>query len=340
MMTSLFSRMMPKPKPASVRKAVETPSDLSDLVSPSSSTPEILAPVLVKTISRSISEMSSIHLEILSVGDVQKYDLVARVCLVMTCPLDVEGEAQAFMFKNSRSVVKEILPSGPGTQCVHYDMELYLVNNTEYIPFNRQYLEIVVCHPFFEGGVKLTTSLPYGMRDVLTGFEIETSDTISSCVWEYINVSPVEHILKYMLVPYLLTIMQQLTHTVKGENGIKGGDGKGDWVGICATFMLSDIALFFTIPTTIKMTCLERSLFLNFFLKFIIAMFAFYDFDVDVAHMFSSNDNFHHVVDWFNTGVITISVVSYCTWLWLKSRYREDNRIQRGGNRLQRVKRI
>jgi len=276
----------------------------------------------------SLNKMSElpIHLEILSVGEVQQYDVVVRVCLVMKCPVDVEGAPQTFIFKNARSIIKEMLVSEPGSQCIHYDMELYLVNNTKYIPFNRQYLEIIICHPPVLEGVDLTANLPYGMDELFTGLQVQTGEEVCSCVWECTKVTPTEPVLKYMVVPYLLTIMQQLTHTVKGSNGIKGGDGKGDWIGICATFMLGDIVLFFTIPTTNKMTCLERSLFLNFFLKFIIAMFAFYDWDVDLAHWFSTDNTYHKMVDYLNTGVVTIIVLYYCTWLWMKARSRRDNK--------------
>jgi len=258
-----------------------------------------------------------LQLEILSMSEIEQYSLYIRVCLIATSTLDVEGNPRNFIFKNATSVTKEVLSTTKGFQKTYYDMEIYLVNNVKYIPFNKQYfvLDIQEVENVNEDGFNFSVTMPEEMDRKFEDCSTEVFPNGCKRTWEYMFCKPIESILKYMVVPYLLTIMQQLTHTVKARGG------KGDWIGICATFMLGDIALFFTIPTTSKLTGLERCLFLNFFFKFFIAMFAFYDFDVKIA----PSPKVHHLVDVFVTLLVTVIVIGYYFSLAIKSRFRIDN---------------
>ena len=257
-----------------------------------------------------------LQLEILSMSDIDQYSLYIRVCLIATCTLDVEGNPKSFIFKNSRSVTKEVLSTTKGFQKTYYDMEIYLVNNVKYIPFNKQYFVLDIQQVVNnEDGFNFSVTMPEEIERKFEDYSTEVFPNGCKRTWEYMFCKPIESILKYMVVPYLLTIMQQLTHTVKARGG------KGDWIGICATFMLGDIALFFTIPTTSKLTGLERCLFLNFFCKFFIAMFAFYDCDVTIA----PSPKVHHLVDVFVTLLVTMIVIGYYFSLAIKSRFRIDN---------------
>ena len=217
------------------------------------------------------------------------------------------------------STTKEVLSTSDGIQKTRYDMEIYLVNNVKYIPFNKQYFVLEIASVEEDDdhghGVYFEVTMPEEMESKFHDCSIEFGENGCKRMWEYTHRKPVESILKYMVVPYLMSIMQQLTHTVKG------GGGKGDWVGICATFMLGDIALFFTIPPTNKLTGLERCLFLNFFVKVFISMFAFYDFDVKVA----PNKKFHPLVDIFVSLLITLVVLLYYVSLATRARIRSDN---------------
>jgi len=260
-------------------------------------------------------------------GEIQQYDSTTRICLLMTCPQeDVEGKPFSYIFKNSRSVTKEVIEDSNGVQTIHYDMEIYIVNNTKYIPFNRKYVVLDLIHGDLGGDVDFSVEFQPDLQKSFKEGIVTYYKNECRCEWEYVKGTSKESVLKYMIVPYALTMMQQLTHTVKRN------DGYGDWIGICATFMLGDIALFFTIPTTNKLTCLEKSLFLNFFLKFWVAMFAFYDFDNSITmwfvHSMADQKKYHKLVDVFTTVVITILVFGYCSLLRIKANKSESNMIK------------
>ena len=92
-----------------------------------------------------------------------------------------------------------------------------------------------------------------------------------------------------MCIPYLTTILLQLSHTIKNDDV----SGYGTWIGISSTFLLTDIALFFTVPETNRFTSVEKSLVLNMVLKILITIFAFYNLDV----ILGENTIGHHQID-------------------------------------------
>lgn len=201
-------------------------------------------------------------------SDIGQYDKTVHVSLIVTCPHDVEGNKKSIIFKNSKSTAEKVLHDKNGVQKVKYDMEMYLINNVKYVPFNQQYFVLDIVDE--EGDkVNFEVTMP---EEIKNKFELK-SKSAEKHTWLYIGGRPIESVLKYMVFPYFLTIMLQLVHRVKYE-------GRGEWIGICATLILGDIALFFTLPSTNKFTFLERCLFLNLFIKVIISLLIYFGNDL------------------------------------------------------------
>lgn len=203
-------------------------------------------------------------LEILSMSDIGQYDNIVNVSLIVTCPHDVEGNTKSIIFKNSKSTAEKVLHDKNGVQKVKYDMEMYLINNVKYVPFNNQYFVLDIVD---EEGDRVNFEVTMS-EEIKNRFELK-SKSAEKHTWLYIGCIRIESVLKYMVLPYCLTILLQLVHRVRYE-------GRGEWIGICATLILGDIALFFTLPSTNKFTFLERSLFLNLFFKLIISLLNYF----------------------------------------------------------------
>lgn len=159
----------------------------------------------------------------------------------------------------------------------NYKGKFNMYNNTEKIPYNIGYFYITMklksffCHNINKFNIVNDES----HREI----EIYKSDIIipiNNCgeityIWSY-DLYSSEHVMKYMIIPTILTIMMQLVHRTKTES-------LADWIGIVSGFLLSDIALLFTIPETHSLILSEQVVYLNFYFKIALGMFAYYDAD-------------------------------------------------------------
>ena len=248
----------------------------------------------------------NIDLEIIHVSEIEEHFITVQISMIMTCSTDIKILP---FFKNSIHTTITQIYDEDGIKKLHYDMELYLHNRTEFIPFNRQYfyLDIIVLDKKKEYKINFSVNLDYSLYDRFLRCKYILTDDGFIYEWKCNKYrSYKESIFKYMLIPYSLTILQQLTHSIKKDGG------KGDLIGVASTFMLGDIALFFTLPPTPKLTGIEKCLFLNLFLKLYVAIVAFYDFDNKIA---SPNGSHSADVDIYNSLIITIIVFGYYTWL-------------------------
>lgn len=165
----------------------------------------------------------------------------------------------------------------------NYKAKIRILNYTKHIPYNQIYLVInMVLNDFY-----CDNNLGYDINIVndkiinnnFSNKLIDDMYTIISnnqCnvtyIWKY-NLFNFEHIIKYMILPTFLTILLQMTHRLKVDSRV-------DYLGIVATFLLSDIALLFTIPDTSSLIASEKLIYLNIFFKIFIGTFAFYDLDI------------------------------------------------------------
>lgn len=255
-----------------------------------------------------------IDLNIVNISEIQEHDLSVSTSIIMTCPSDIKILP---FFKNSiHTNIYEIYDID-GIKKIHFDMEVYLHNKTEFIPFNRQYfyLDMVVLDKS-EYKINFSVNLDYSLYDRFLRHEHILTEDGFIYEWKCNKYNSYkESVVKYMIIPYSLTILQQLTHSIKKS-------GKGDLIAVASTFMLGDIALFFTLPATARLTGIEKALFLNLFFKFYVSIIAFYDFDNKIS---STNAKSHILVDIVNSIIITLFIIGYYIWLCYSCFRKENN---------------
>ena len=120
----------------------------------------------------------------------------------------------------------------------NYKAKIKLLNDTKFIPYNNIYLIIILvlknnyCHDcsdlYIENEEAINNNLTRFLNKQMNVI-IPKDQCSITYIWTY-SPCNTEHIGKYMLIPTLLTIMQQLTHTTKT-------DSKSGYVGIIATLL-------------------------------------------------------------------------------------------------------
>jgi len=191
----------------------------------------------------------------------------------------------------------------------NYKAKIRVLNNTVNIPYNSVYLLIKMvlkeyyCNDTLGNEISIESGkcINNHYRDKLkSNYIIIPKNSCSICyIWTY-NFYNIEHIIKYMIIPTLLTILLQLTHRLKVES-------KVDYVSIVATLLLSDIALLFTIPETNTLIASEKIIYINIGIKIFIGMFAFYDLDVEFGENIFPGLK-HHGID-IIINIITIVLI-------------------------------
>lgn len=257
----------------------------------------------------------NITLDILTISEITEHDLTAKASVIMTYANDIKFPP---VFKNAINTVTRQLHASNGMQKIHYDMELYIHNQIQFIPFNRQYffLDILMLDKSDEYEFKFSVNLDYSLYDRFLKYKVLVTDDGFIYEWKCNKYqSYKESVLKYMVIPYSLTILQQLTHSIKKS-------GKGDLIAVSSTFMLGDIALFFTLPQTSRLTGLEKSLLINLFFKFYVAIVAFYDFDNKIS---STDSRLHFFIDVINSLIISFFIIGYYIWIALTSLFGKFN---------------
>lgn len=210
----------------------------------------------------------------------------------------------------------------------NYKCKINIHNNTKYIPYNHCFFYIKLklkysyCSEYINNYIILDKSDNY-IKDLqyreINNHTIINKITEVPCdnyyiilsknaeityIWQY-DLFNIEHIWKYFIFPTFLTITQQLVHSVKNE-------GKSDWVSIVSGFILSDIALLFTIPETNTLIFSEKILYLNILLKLILGTFAYYDWDVYFGEIVFPNLG-HHNIDIILV-CVTIFIILFLTF--------------------------
>jgi len=193
-----------------------------------------------------------------------------------------------------------------------YQAKIKIMNDTEHIPYNNIYLIInmILKNSYCDGAnyiiiSKESDAINYNYTSkLLKKTYIITPTEVCSVayIWIY-NLSNVEHMIKYMLIPTLLTLLLQLTHRIKEAS-------YGDFVGVAATLLLGDIALLFTIPETNTLIISEKLIYLNFMIKIALGTFAFYDWDVFFGKNYDNGIG-HYRIDVVMTTITIIIVVVY-----------------------------
>jgi hypothetical protein len=206
-----------------------------------------------------------------------------------------------------------------------YRVKLKVLNSTRNIPFNYIYfiINLKLKQQYYDDNTNLKilnisekNITPYTGKLEQT-IILENINNISY-IWVYNSINT-EHIIKYILIPSILTIIEQLTHQIKTES-------KGDWISIISTFILADIALIFTIPETNSFTISEKILYINFCTKIFIGVFAFYDMDITIG-----DDLFpeigHHGIDTIIIIIIIFFILFYTIIKYLQSMVLHKNMI-------------
>ena len=262
-----------------------------------------------------------LKVELLNVGNVFQNTTEVDVSFLMTY-FKKEGGSDDFdidrvFIKNSMGMSDmKLVHDDKKYVSVFGNVTLNMINNLKHIPFNRQFIFLEIettCKNVVVESRRIIKLNDYNMKKTIGG-------NTHMFVWEY-NVGLTESLLKYMVIPYLLTLVLQLSHTIKAEDE---EGGHGTWISVGSTFMLTDVALFFTVPQTNKLTYIDKSLFLSLLMKIFITMFAFYDFDVKISNKL---ENFsHHDVDAVLFGLMTMIILIYSSYNYYKSK--------RGGNNI------
>lgn len=172
------------------------------------------------------------------------------------------------------------LPNNYVRNIWNYKGKINILNDTRYIPFNiaqiifHMKINQSYCNPEIDYNIK-SKYIESRNPDLYIDNYTIINHTSITYIWT-IDLFQQEHVWKYMMIPTFLTIMQQIAHLVKNE-------GKADWIGIIATFILSDIALIFTLPETNTLIFSEIIIYINLFLKMILGLFSYYDFDIKIG---------------------------------------------------------
>ena len=230
-------------------------------------------------------------IDILEIGEIYEHTTFVDVSMIITYNKKYCND-NPFIILNSLKTETEVLYDDGVTVSTRNTVNLRVLNETKFIPFNSRYffLNIRYTQP---GNILIR--LPENLIDSSKKYLEHVGENQFVALFENGRKNSVESIFKYMVIPYVLTILQQLVHRIKkdgeGEDGTdnygrNGLAGKGTWISVAATLMLMDVALFFTFPETNAFTGAEMSLMLNFFLKLFGAIFAFYDYDVEISKLF------------------------------------------------------
>lgn len=269
------------------------------------------------------SNFLDIGIEILSMGEIYNETKIIDCNFNITCTYDYNNEdiyddKDLFIIENcieeySQELLCSCVTENRITKIWNYKCRINIYNKTENIPYN---------HGYFYLKLKLKKSYcndnnnDFVIRDRTGNNNLFKSDAyyvISHNVdgqityiwsWDLFNK---EHVWKYMIIPTLLTIIQQLAHTVKIE-------GHGGWIGILSGFLLSDIALLFTIPETNNLILSEQIVYINFGFKIVLGLFAFYDLDVYFGEEIFPGLG-HHNIDIIFVIITFITIVSWIFWI-------------------------
>lgn len=256
-----------------------------------------------------------LKVEIINVGSVFKHSTEVDVSILMTYykkKVEYDDFDMGMVFiKNSMGMSDmKLVHDNEKYKSFFFNVSLTMINNLKDMPFNRQFLFLEIettCKNVIIESKRIVNLNDFNMKKTVEG-------NTYTFMWKYKMEHSLESILKYMVIPYLLTLVLQLTHTVKAEDP---EGGHGTWVSIGSTFMLTDVALFFTVPQTNKLTGIEKSLFMSLMMKIFITMFAFYDFDVKISNRI---DNFsHHSVDAVIFVLMTIFMCAYTGYIYYQS---------------------
>jgi len=256
-----------------------------------------------------------LKVELLNVGSVFQHSTEVDVSFLMTYYKKQGGfddfDMDRVFIKNSMGMSDmKLVHDDEKYVSVFGNATLTMINNLKDMPFNRQFLFLEIettCKNVVVDSKRIVNLNDFNMKKTVSG-------NTHTFVWKYKAERSLESVLKYMVIPYLLTLVLQLSHTIKAEDS---EGGHGTWISVGSTFMLMDVALFFTVPQTNKLTGIEKSLFMSLMMKVFITMFAFYDFDVKISNTI---DNFsHHAVDAVLFVLMTMVILAYSGYIYYKS---------------------
>ena len=249
-----------------------------------------------------------LHIELLSFGDFLQHSSYIDVSFLVTTYKNTEMlNFDTFFIKNTLEIDVKNISESPCKLVEFYKCKLCVINNISSLPFNSRFILLEV---YSNNHVSVDSSRITQIDN--NECKKYSKDNLHVFLWKYGKKGNVEQVFKYMLMPYLLTILLQLTHRIKGEYDIAN---MGNWISVASSFLLTDVALFFTVPTTNVITCIERYLFLSFCLKIFITLFAFYDLDILLgAHIFN-----HFVLDIIMSILISVIFFVYCYFLFCRS---------------------
>ena len=280
-----------------------------------------------------------LNIDILEVGEIYEHTNFIEVSMIVTYNKEYCA-SNPFIILNALKIESDTIYDDGVIVSMRNTSTLRIVNKTKHIPFNRRYFLLNIQYSQPENIIITFSPELAGKcnkKQYLTRFD----DDHFVALLEYGRKNSIESIFKYLLIPYVLTILQQLVHRIKkdgegeegtDENGTNSYAGKGTWIGVAATFMLMDVALFFTFPQTNAVTGAEMCLMLNFFLKLFGTVFAFYDYDVKVSefiggyHGTLSDTQANHVksihnnVDLIQPLLTTLFCTSIAAWLYKRAR--------------------
>jgi len=250
-----------------------------------------------------------LHIEILSIGDFLQHYSEIDVSFIATSYKNNEIlNFNPFFVKNALEMDIKTISENPCKLIEFYKCKICVLNNIVHLPFNSRFIILEI---YSEYPVSVDSSRIRKIDDLEC--KKYSRDNLHVFLWKYGKKGSIEPVFKYMLIPYLLTILLQLTHRIKGEDNDIGN--MGNWISVSSTFLLTDVALFFTVPTTNVITGIEKSLFLSFFLKSFITLFAFYNLDI----ILGSHTCGHHLFDILMFILISIVFFGYSYYLFRKS---------------------
>ena len=278
-------------------------------------------------------------IDIIEIGEIYEHSTFVDVSMIITYNKKYCNE-NPFILLNALKIESEIFYDDGVTVSSRNTVNLRIINQTKLIPFNSRYFFLNI--RYIQPG-NISIRLPENMIDSRKKYIEHVGENQFVALLEHGRKTSVESIFKYMIIPYVLTILQQLVHRIKkdgeGEDGTdnygkNGLAGKGTWISVAATLMLMDVALFFTFPETNAFTGAEMSLMLNFFLKLFGAIFAFYDYDVGISKLFGGlsgvetltteqNKNvkdIHKTVDIIQPFLITLVCLGFTAFLYHRAR--------------------
>jgi len=251
-----------------------------------------------------------LEIKFLVLGDVSKNTTFVDVSMEILYhkQYNIEFNIDSFYIKNSLHTEVKLIEEYENTILFYCESRISIISNISDIPFNNQFLLLDLSHIDFDIIIN-ESRIPQ-----INSNDFKHRENIF--VWKYGKQRNNSSILKYMFIPFFLTLLLQLTHSIKGNNDKSEEnfnsyiDAHGSWIGIAATFLLADVALFFTVPDSTRLTNIERFLFINFFMKIFVTMFAFYDWDNKIGDGIDEN-NGHHDIDYCITAILLIIMTCY-----------------------------